>query len=121
MKNLLIFIAFILSTLSFNAMSESAMLDLEGKVVVDSAGTEVGDVDRVAMDGAEKVVIIGLRDDQKEVAVPVTSVKLTSDGRLATTLSHTQLQALEDIDPTDFTSLNDDKGVDDPDMVPTSP
>lgn len=120
MKNIFIFIAFILSTLSFNAMS-AGELDLEGKPVVDSAGMEVGDVDRVAMDGTDKVVIIGLQDSQKEVAVPVTSVKLTSDGKVATTLSKTQLESLADIDPTDFTSLNDDKGVDDPDMAPSSP
>lgn len=118
MKKLFILAAFILSTLSLNAMSEADVAaDLEGKKVVDSSGTEVGDVDRVAMNGTEKVVVIGLRDNQKEVAVPYSSVKITTDGKVSTTMSATQLEALEDIDPTDFTELNDDKGVDDPDTA----
>ena len=116
MKKLYLLCAFILSTLSFTAMSAGDASEMEGKDVVDNSGTKVGDVDRVAMNGTEKVVVIGLEDSMKEVAVPYSSVKVTTDGQVSTTMSKTQLEALEDIDPTDFTELNDDKGVDDPDL-----
>ena len=107
MKNILVSIMFLFSTLAFNsAMSANAVVpDIEGKVVVDSTGAKVGDVDRVATTGTETVVVIGLSDSQKEVAIPLNSVTVAANGTVMTNLTKAQLETYEDIDPLDFTKV----------------
>ena len=118
MKKIFTVIMFLFSTLMFtNAMSEDKIgnaPDIEGDEVVDSSGAVVGEVDRVAnSESMEAMVIIGLKDSQKEVAVPLSSVKVAADGKVSTNSTRAQLEAQEDIDPLDYTKVNPTPNVDD--------
>jgi len=118
MKKLFTVIMFLFSTLLFtNAMSEGKpgnVSDIEGDEVIDSSGAVVGEVDRVANSKSmEAMVIIGLRDSQKEVAVPLSSVKVAADGKVSINSTRAQLEAQEDIDPLDYTVVNPTPNADD--------
>lgn len=108
MKNMVMAAVFLSTALTFNnAMSASDVRvpDIEGKEVL-SGGAKIGDVDRVATTGGEVVVIIGLKDDTKEVAVPLSAVTVAADGTVSTSLTKEQLESYEDVDPLDYEEVN---------------
>jgi hypothetical protein len=78
--------------------------DVEGKSVFDSTGTLLGDADElVETKSHEKMVVIDLEDDDKEVAVPLDRFSMSSDGKnLTTQMTRAQLLALPDYDPMDM-------------------
>lgn len=80
---------------------------IEGKDVKDSAGQQLGDVDEVVKDATNgHMAVIGLEDSTKEVAIPVTELSMSADGKtLSTTLTRAQLEALPDYDPMDKESV----------------
>jgi sporulation protein YlmC with PRC-barrel domain len=90
--------------------SAMATLDpdaIEGKDVMDSSGQQLGDVDEVVEDATNgHMAVIGLENSNKEVAIPVTKLSLSADGKkLSTTMTRAQLEALPDYDPMDKESV----------------
>jgi sporulation protein YlmC with PRC-barrel domain len=81
---------------------------IEGKDVLDSAGKQLGDVDEVVVNKASQTMaVIGLEDSTKEVAVPLTRLSLSADGKnLITQLSRAELLAMPDYDPNDMKSVD---------------
>lgn len=82
--------------------------NIEGRAVVDNAGEEIGDIDRLVKDGEEKKAIIGLSDGMKEVAVPLNQLSVTHE-KVTVNLSKSELESYEDIDPLQFETLNEDE------------
>jgi sporulation protein YlmC with PRC-barrel domain len=80
---------------------------LEGKDVFDSAGEQLGDIDEVVKDKSDQhMAVIGLEGSAREVAIPVSKLSMTADGKqLKTTMTRAQLEALPDYDPMDMKSV----------------
>ena len=83
--------------------------DIEGKTILDSTGSLLGDADELVQNKAkEKLVVIGLEDSDKEVAVPIGKFSMSSDGEnLTTTMTKGELLALPDYDPMDMESADE--------------
>lgn len=82
--------------------------NIEGRAVVDNAGEEIGDIDRLVKDGEEKKAVIGLSDSMKEVAVPLSQLSVTHD-KVSVNLSKSELEGYEDIDPLQYETLTEDE------------
>jgi glyceraldehyde-3-phosphate dehydrogenase/erythrose-4-phosphate dehydrogenase len=83
--------------------------DVEGKTILDSTGSVLGDADELVQNkSAQKLVVIGLEDSDKEVAVPLEKFSMSSDGEnLTIDMSKAELLALPDYDPMDMESADD--------------
>ena len=83
--------------------------EIEGKDILDSTGRQLGDVDEVVTSKTnEAMAVIGLEDSDKEVAVPLSKIALSADGKnLTTRLSRTELLAMPDYDPMDMRSADE--------------
>jgi sporulation protein YlmC with PRC-barrel domain len=83
--------------------------DIEGKDILDSSGTQLGDVDEIVVNKAKQsMAVIGLEDSNKEVAVPLSKLALSGDGKnLVTRLTKAELLALPDYDPLDMESVEE--------------
>jgi hypothetical protein len=74
---------------------------------VTNAGTEVGDVDRIAVDRntGELLAVVGLDGalglDMKEVGIPLSKLRKAGEETLSTDMTKEQLQTKRDIDPWD--------------------
>lgn len=87
-------------------LTNATAADLEGMVVTNAQGKELGDVDNVLIDSAtrERVAIIGLKgivgDGAKEVAVPLSELTLSPNrDRLQAALTREELELRPDYDP----------------------
>jgi hypothetical protein len=74
---------------------------------VTNAGTELGEIDRIAVqrDTGELVAVVGLAGvvglNMKEVAIPLSTLQKAGDEMLSTNMSKEELQQKRDIDPWD--------------------
>jgi PRC-barrel domain len=74
---------------------------------VTNAGTEVGEIDRIAVDRdtGELLAVVGLEGvvgvNMKEVAIPLSELKKAGEETLSTDLTKEELQRKRDIDPWD--------------------
>jgi hypothetical protein len=74
---------------------------------VTNAGTELGEIDRIAVDRetGELLAVVGLEGvvglNMKEVAIPLSSLENAGEETLSTGLSKEELQRERDIDPWD--------------------
>ncbi|HEY6130824.1 MAG TPA: PRC-barrel domain-containing protein [Halioglobus sp.] len=84
--------------------------EIEGKDILDATGRQLGDVDEVVTSkNNQTMAVIGLEDSDKEVAVPLSSLSLSADGKnLTTRLSKTELMAMPDYDPMDMQSVEEE-------------
>lgn len=94
------------------AQSPLAAMDvdeIEGKDILDGTGSQLGDVDEIVVNNAgQPMAVVGLEGSNKEVAVPLNKLALSSDGKnVVTRLSRADLLALPDYDPMDMTSVDD--------------
>jgi hypothetical protein len=82
---------------------------IEGKDLLDKTGKQLGDVDEVVVSKSRQTMaVIGLEDSDKEVAVPLTRLTLSADGKnLVTQLSRAELLAMPDYDPMDMESVDE--------------
>lgn len=94
---------------SATALGNMDVDKIEGKDILDSSGAQLGDVDEVVVNNANQpMAVIGLEDSDKEVAVPLNKLALSSDGKnIVTRLSRADLLALPDYDPMDMKSIDD--------------
>lgn len=92
-----------------SALSRLSPDDLEGMDIYDSNGEQLGDVDAVVKDlRNQHMIVIGLEDDMKEVAVPIDKLALSANGeRITTRLTRNELLAMPDYDPMDMESVDD--------------
>lgn len=83
--------------------------DIEGKDIRDSSGAQLGDVDEVVKGKANQpMAVIGLEDSDREVAVPLSTLAMSSDGKSFTTrMTRAQLLDLPDYDPMDLESIDE--------------
>lgn len=83
--------------------------DLEGMDIHDSSGEQIGDIDEIVVDKAgEKMAVIGLKGDTKEVAVPLSKLKMSRDKEMLNLdMSRKQLMELPDYDPMDMESAEE--------------
>jgi sporulation protein YlmC with PRC-barrel domain len=95
-------------------MTESAIAavdvdSIEGKDILDSSGSQLGDVDEVVVNKSNQTMaVIGLEDSDKEVVVPLNTLALSGDGKnLVTRLTRAELLALPDYDPLDMQRVDD--------------
>jgi len=82
--------------------------DLEGKDIVDSNGMQLGDIDEIVTDKRRgPMAVIGLKDSNKEVVVPLDKLSMSSDRKnLTTKLTREKLLAMPDYDPMDMSSMD---------------
>lgn len=82
---------------------------IEGKNVMDGSGNELGDIDEVVVDKAKRrMVVIGLNDSMKEVALPISDLMMSADGEsFTTTRTRAELEAMPDYDPMDMESAEE--------------
>lgn len=83
--------------------------DIEGKDILDSSGSQLGDVDEVVVNKSNQTMaVIGLEDSDKEVVVPLHKLALSGDGKnLVTRLTKAELQSMPDYDPLDMKSVDE--------------
>lgn len=83
--------------------------DIEGKDLLDSSGTQLGDVDEIVVNQSKQTMaVIGLEDSDKEVVVPLNKLALSGDGKnLVTRLTRAELLAMPDYDPLDMESVEE--------------
>lgn len=83
--------------------------ELEGVDIYNSDGEEIGDVDEIVKDkNGQRMAVIGLDGDTKEVAVPLSKLTLNSDGdKLMIEMTNKELMALPDYDPMDMESVDE--------------
>jgi ribosomal 30S subunit maturation factor RimM len=86
-----------------------AIDDIEGKDIVDSSGTELGDVDEVVKNKSnQRLLVVGLKDTTKEVAVPMDKFTVSADGKnLTTRMTRAEMLTLPDYDPLDMESVDE--------------
>lgn len=92
-----------------NALARLGADKLEGMDIYASSGELLGDVDALVRNaGNQHMIVIGLEDDLKEVAVPLEKFSLSADGdRITTRLTRAELLAMPDYDPMDMESVDD--------------
>jgi hypothetical protein len=81
-------LALLLVASSLSAMAQEAGAT-EGKMIVASDGARVGAVYRVTKEGAAQVIVEG-----KMVTIPASTLSVSSDGKLTTTLSKAEIRKL---------------------------
>ncbi|MEH6562901.1 MAG: PRC-barrel domain-containing protein [Marinobacter sp.] len=83
--------------------------DLEGMDIYNDSKEEIGDIDEIVKDkSGQHMAVIGLKDSMKEVAVPLDTLSMSSDGETLTTdMSQKELLALPDYDPMDMESVDE--------------
>jgi hypothetical protein len=83
--------------------------ELEGLTIVTETGEEIGEVDRVghSEDQQERVATVDvggfLGVGTKTVAIPLSELEMTSDGRLQTSLTRESIETLGEFDEEGFT------------------
>ncbi|MBQ0745040.1 MAG: hypothetical protein KBT82_19015 [Marinobacter sp.] len=82
---------------------------LEGMNIHNDSKEEIGDIDEIVKDKSGRhMAVIGLKNSMKEVAVPLDTLSMSSDGEtLTTSMSQEELLALPDYDPMDMESADD--------------
>lgn len=84
--------------------------EIEGKNVLDKSGQQLGDIDEVVHgNNGEQLVVIGLEDSLREVAVPIEKLEWSADREnFVTMLDRTELEAMPDYDPMDLPEVDDE-------------
>jgi ribosomal 30S subunit maturation factor RimM len=92
-----------------SSLSDLHEEDVEGKTIFDGTGSLLGDADElVETKSHQKMVVIDLDDNDKEVAVPLDRFSMSSDGKnLTIDMTRAELLALPDYDPMDMEDADD--------------
>lgn len=83
---------------------------LSGKSVVTTTGEEIGQIDQVGYSAThqERVAVVEaggfLGVGEKRVAVPLSELKMGSDGNVKTTMDRDSIEAQEEFDEASFTA-----------------
>ncbi|MCL1480941.1 MAG: PRC-barrel domain-containing protein [Marinobacter sp.] len=94
---------------SMNTLNSMNADELEGVDIYNSDGEKIGDVDEIVKGkNGQRMAVIGLDGDTKEVAVPLSKLSMNSDGdKLMIEMTNKQLMALPDYDPMDMESVDE--------------
>ncbi|MCL1483270.1 PRC-barrel domain-containing protein [Marinobacter sp. M3C] len=94
---------------SMNTLNSMNPDELEGVDIYNSDGEKIGDVDEIVKGkNGQRMAVIGLDGDTKEVAVPLSKLSMNSDGdKLMIEMTNKQLMALPDYDPMDMESVDE--------------
>lgn len=94
---------------SMNTLNSVNPDELEGVDIYNSDGEKIGDVDEIVKGkNGQRMAVIGLDGDTKEVAVPLSKLSMNSDGdKLMIEMTNKQLMALPDYDPMDMESVDE--------------
>jgi sporulation protein YlmC with PRC-barrel domain len=94
---------------SMNTINSMNPDELEGMDIYNSDGEEIGDVDEIVKDkNGQRMAVIGLDGDTKEVAVPLSKLSMNGDGdKLMIKMTNKELMALPDYDPMDMESVDE--------------
>jgi len=82
---------------AMQSQSRIGNIDIQGVTVVDSRGESIGYVDKVVAKDSKKMVVIGLNDSLKEVAVLMSDLTWENEN-LAVNVSRNELESQEDVD-----------------------
>jgi len=94
---------------SMNTLNSMNPDELEGVDIYNSDGEKIGDVDEIVKGkNGQRMAVIGLDGDTKEVAVPLSKLSMNSDGdKLMIEMTNKELMALPDYDPMDMESVDE--------------
>lgn len=94
MRSCMLALALLAAASGSAAMAQAGALPKAGAMLVSSDGKRIGRIDRILNDRDGKALTASVIHDSRFVAVPVSTLSLSEDGRAVTTLSRKEVSAL---------------------------